>query len=468
MQNSTMRICALWAAAAAMLVSAAVIAQSGADASGMLDANASIAWLLVSAFGIGLALTFTPCVLPLIPILSAIIVSQDGGQGNRLKGGLLSIAYVLGTIVTYAAIGAVAGATGDQLQAYLQIPWVIATLAAIIVAAALSLFGLYEIRLPSAWTTKMQARSARLGGGRVGAVFALGIVSALIIGACVTPLLISVLGVVIARGDPLLGAMVMASMALGMGAVLVAIGFGLSYLLPKAGAWMQRVMHVLGVMLIALAIYLLETIPQVPTLFLWSALLIVLAVYLGATRKLACDAGGFERLLKGAGIIAFIWGAVSLVGASAGNRDVTNPLPQMASILTPGGGSAAAESSPDTKAFMYARSRSEYDEFLRQAALSSKPLLIDFYADWCLDCKRMDRTTYADAQVIDRLQSNFTPLKIDVTDPNDEFGREMRRKFSVFGPPALVLVHAADVPGNFSLVYGYMDVAELMSFLSQS
>ena len=449
---------------------ASAYAQSGADTVNVMEAQASAFWLIVSAFGVGLLLTFTPCVLPLIPILSAIIVSQEQQPGGgRLKGGILSISYVLGTIVTYAAIGAVAGASGDQLQAYFQIPWVLAIMSAVIVVAALSLFGLYEIRLPSAFQTKMQESSAKLGGGRIGAVFALGIISALIIGACVTPLLISVLGIVVTMGDPLLGAATMTSMALGMGAVLIAAGFGLSYVLPRTGVWMQRVMHALGVMLIALAIYLLETIPQVPTLFLWAAFFIVVAVYLGATRKLTVESSGFQQILKGVGIFALVWGIVSLIGASVGNRDMTSPLPQLTSILAFNGQAGSTKAQSTAKSvFVYARDSSEFENLSQQAQTDSKPLLVDFYADWCLDCKRMDRTTYSDPEVIAYLENNFTLVKIDVTDPNNEFGRAMRKKLQVFGPPALVLVNTGDGSDSPKLTYGYMGVEQLMNFLSES
>ena len=286
-----------------------VYAQTGSGAISLLNPESSVLLLIISAFGVGLLLTFSPCVLPLIPIVSAIIVSQGEQKSSRMRGGVLSSIYVLGTIVTYAAIGAVAGATGDQLQAYFQIPWVIGIVAAVLVAGALSLFGIYEFRLPSSFETRMQESASRLGGGRIGSVFILGIVSALVVGACVTPLIISVLGIAVAKGDPLLGAIMMSSMAFGMGAVLIAIGFGLSYILPKTGAWMERIKHLLGVMLVALAIYLLEAIPNVPVLFLWAAFLIVFALFLGATRKLPQKATGSHQFLKGVGIVVLIWGS---------------------------------------------------------------------------------------------------------------------------------------------------------------
>ena len=445
-----------------------VYAQTGNGAISLLNPEAGVLLLIISAFGVGLLLTFTPCVLPLIPIVSAIIVSQGDQKGSRMRGGVLSSIYVLGTIVTYAAIGAVAGATGDQLQAYFQIPWVIGIVAAVLVAGALSLFGLYEIRLPSSFETKMQESASRLGGGRIGTVFILGIVSALVVGACVTPLIISVLGIAVAKGDPLLGAIMMSSMAFGMGAVLIAIGFGLSYILPKTGAWMERMKHLLGVMLVALAIYLLETIPAVPVLFLWAAFLIVLAIYLGATRKLPHKATGSHQFLKGAGIVVLIWGVVSLIGAAVGNRDVTQPLPQLAAMLSPDSVIATAPSEKISKSvFTYVRNIEEFDGLLKKASLDNRPVLLDFYADWCLDCKRMDRTTFQDPSIVALLNATFTAMKVDVSDPNDDFGHTLRKRYSVFGPPALVLFDSSGNVLDGPPTYGYLNAEELTDLLSR-
>ncbi len=450
----------------ALAASVGVLALETNGTSIMFGSESSAAWLLLSAFGIGLALTFTPCVLPLIPIVSAIVVSEHSEHGNnRVRGGILSIAYVVGTIVTYSAIGAVAGATGDQLQAYFQNPWVLGLMSAVITAAALSLFGLYELRLPSVFETKMQESSARLGGGRIGTVFVLGAVSALIVGACVTPLLISVLGIVIARGDPWFGAASMASMALGMGVVLIAIGFGLSSALPKTGAWMETVKHILGVMLIALAIYLLEPITQVPTLLLWAVLFIVVAVYLGATRKLPQESNGRQVVLKGLGVAVMVWGVVSLVGASVGNRDVINPLPQLPALLSMGGTGGSSAPAQFKSPFTYARTNKEFEQFIQLADDANKPLLIDFYANWCLDCKRMDRTTFRDSDVVARLQQNYTAVKIDVTDPDDEFSRSLRKQLNVFGPPALVLISQGSQVVSDRIMYGYLNVEQMMDFL---
>ncbi len=281
-------------------------------------------WLVISAFGTGLLLTFTPCVLPLIPILSSIVVGQN--RYSRMRGGVLSIIYVSGTVVAYAFIGAVAGATGDQLSAYFQNAWAIGIMSAVFVLMSLSLFGIYEIRLPVAFESRIQEHSMKIGGGRVGAVFTLGVLSALVVSACVSPLLISALSIAIARADPYLGAAMMTSMALGMGAILIGIGFGASIALPKAGPWMDRLKQFFGVLLLSVAIYLLGNLPEVPVLLLWGALFIVTGVFLGASQELPADAGGWRYFWKGVGLVLLIWGILNLIGGLIGNRDVLQPL----------------------------------------------------------------------------------------------------------------------------------------------
>lgn len=304
----------------------------------------SIWWLLVTAFGTGLLLTFTPCVLPLIPILSSIIAGSEASN-TGMRAGLLSLVYVLGTVAAYAAVGAVAGATGDQLQAYFQNAWALGIMSAVFVLMSLSLFGLYEIRMPTAIESRIQQGTMKLGGGRVGAVFALGVLSALVVSACVSPLLISILGIAIAKADPYLGAAMMTFMALGMGAILIAIGFGIGLALPKAGPWMDRLKQGMGVMLLAVAIYLLGNIPEVPVLVLWAVLFIVTGVFLGATQQLPEDAGGWRMLWKGFGLVLLFWGALSLIGAVMGNRDVLQPLSQLAAVETTVAGSDRFRSS---------------------------------------------------------------------------------------------------------------------------
>ncbi|MDE0309172.1 MAG: protein-disulfide reductase DsbD [Acidiferrobacterales bacterium] len=300
---------------------------SGSGAGDARDGSAW--WLLLTALGTGILLTFTPCVLPLIPILSSIVVGSDASNAG-LRGGVLSIIYVSGTIVAYAAVGAVAGATGDQLQAYFQNAWAISIMSAVFVLMSLSLFGFYEIRLPSAFESRVQESTMRIGGGKAGAVFVLGLLSALVVSACVSPLLISVLGVAIAKADPYLGASMMASMALGMGAILIAIGFGFGVVLPKAGPWMDRLKQAMGVLILAVAIYLLGNIPQVPVLALWAVLFIITGVFLGATQPLPENPSGWKLLYKGLGLVLVFWGALSLIGAVMGNRDVMQPLSQFA------------------------------------------------------------------------------------------------------------------------------------------
>ena len=317
--------------------SAQTLPSSTPGLAGAVESTA-IWWLLITAFGTGLLLTFTPCVLPLIPILSSIIVGNDQSK-KGIRGGTLSIIYVSGTVVAYAIVGAVAGATGDQLQAYFQNPWALGIMSALFALMALSMFGLYEIRMPSAFETRIQESSMEMGGGRIGAVFVLGLLSALVVSACVSPLLISVLGIAMAKGDPYLGAAMMTAMALGMGAILIAIGFGIGVVLPKAGGWMDRLKQGMGVMLLGVAIYLLGNIPDFPVLVLWAVLLIVVGVFLGATQQLPEDAGGWRYLWKGVGLVLLLWGVLSLLGGVMGNRDVLRPLAQFAAadhVIVPG------------------------------------------------------------------------------------------------------------------------------------
>ncbi|KAA3632072.1 MAG: protein-disulfide reductase DsbD, partial [Proteobacteria bacterium] len=422
--------------------------------------NSFVGYLL-SAFGVGLLLTFTPCVLPMIPILSSIIVGQ-GANMTRAKGGALSFIYVLGTAVTYAVIGWVAGATGEQLQAYFQNIWAIGVLAVVFVLMALSMFGLYKIQMPSFIQSRLQQTSSTIQGGTASMVFVLGLMSALIVGACVSPLLISLLTIAITEGDPVLGASMMVAMAAGMGVFLVAIGMGAGFLLPRAGAWMERVNYVFGVMLIAVAIYLLTAVPTVPVLLLWAALLIIVGVYMGATQALPEGASGWRYLNKGIGTIALVWGVLALVGGLAGNRDIMNPIPAgtFGVTATAGGGQDHEET-----LFVQVSSLEELDAQLAVARDQGRHLMLDFYADWCTDCIRMEKSTFVDTDVRRRFDREFVLAQVDVTDPNHEGGKAIKRRYGVYGPPAMLFFREGGEEIRDLRLYGYRGKDEFLAIL---
>src|SRR3989344_2076544 len=427
---------------------------------------------IAAAFGIGLLLTFTPCVLPMIPILSSVIVGSSDRHVTKLEGGLLSSAYVLGTAVTYTVAGVIAGATGDQLQAYFQHPAAIVTFGTLLGFLALSMFGFYELQLPAFLQSELHKHSAdihlKTRHTKVGAlfgVFGMGLVAALIVGACVSPLLISALGVAIANRDPLLGGAIMFAMALGMGVILIAIGVGAGFLLPKAGVWMEKVKHVFGVMLLGVAIYLLGILPQVPVLLLWAMLFIVSGVYLGATQSLPAGASGWQYLWKGFGTVLLIWGVLALLGGFAGNRDIMNPLP-----VTALGGAGAAPSGTAAAGqhpFERVQTLRELDSRLAAAKAAGKPAMIDYYADWCTDCLRMEKATFAMPGVRAEMTGRFVLLQADVTDPNDAEVKAMKQRFGVFGPPAMLFFDSNGVERRDLRAYGFRGPDEFLAMLRQ-
>lgn len=410
---------------------------------------------LLAAFGVGLLLTFTPCVLPMIPILSSIIVGQGDEKITKLRGGILSLTYVLGTSVTYTAAGVMAGKTGEQLQAYFQNVWAIGILSGILVIMALSMFGLFELHMPSFIQSRLHSHNHK--GGKLVGVFIMGIISSLIVGACVSPLLITVLGLAITTKDPVLGGGVMFAMSMGMGVILIAIGIGAGSILPKAGKWMENVKHVFGVLLLAVAIYLLGVLPEVPVLYLWAALLIVTAIYLGATESIPVGSSGRRYLWKGAGIVLLIWGVFALLGGMSGNRDILNPLPLSTFGLNKVSVSGTADQpdSAHTELFEKVSTMEEITVRMNQARAQNKPVAIDFFATWCVDCLRMEKSTFMDSRIGKLLRNEFILLQVDVTDPKDPHGRAIKKHFGVFGPPAMLFFSATGKPLEELNFYGY-------------
>jgi len=419
--------------------------------------------LILAAFGAGLLLTFTPCVLPMIPILSGVIVRSGDQTLSKAQAGLVSYSYVLGTAVTYTAAGVLAGATGEQLQAYFQNPWAIGIFAAILFLLALSMFGLYELQMPSFIQSKLHYHSHKIKGGSFMGAFGLGLVSALIVGACVSPVLIGVLGVAITNGDPLLGGGIMFAMAHGQGVALVAAGIGAGFLLPKAGAWMDRIKYVFGVMLVGVAIYLLGFLPQVPVLLLWSVLLIVTAVYMSATQPLPADASGWRYLWKGFGTFFLIWGGLALLGGLMGERDVLRPVPfgKLANITA----GAPATAAPAGELFHRYTRLQDIENAMSRARQQGRPVILDYYADWCTDCLRMEATTFKDARVRAALK-RFELLQADVTDNNDT-AKAVKKKFGVLGPPAMLIFDANGEERKELRFYGYKNSEEFLALLAR-
>ncbi|MHB8345612.1 MAG: protein-disulfide reductase DsbD [Acidiferrobacterales bacterium] len=426
---------------------------------------------MLAAFGTGILLTFTPCVLPMIPILSSVIVGQSDRNVTKLRTGMLSLSYVLGTATTYTVAGALAGATGLQLQAYFQNPYAISLFSAIFVFLALSMFGFYDLQVPASiqsllhrHSQELHKKSHRFTGGAFIGTFALGLLSALIVGACVSPLLISALGIAITSHDPVLGAAVMFSIAMGTGAMLVAMGVGAGALLPKAGPWMDKVKHVFGVLLLGVAIYVLSALPQVPVLLLWAVLLIVTGVYLGATQSLGKDASGWNYLGKGVGTVMLIWGIIALLGGLNGRRDILNPLP----LVSIPGSTAQMTGKPATQAPLFRRysRRREILAAMAEARAQGKPVVLDFYASWCVDCVQLERGTFSDPRVRTALHP-FVALQADVTD-NGAATRALKREFGVLGPPAVLWFSPDGREMKQLRSYGYRSTDQFLATIRQA
>ena len=343
-----------------------------------------------------------------------------------MRGFLLAAAYVFGMALTYAAAGVAAGLSGAMLAAALQNPWVLGAFAAIFVALALAMLGVYQLQLPVALQSRLADATNRMHGGRAAGVFVMGALSALIVGPCVAAPLAGALLYISQSRDVVLGGFALFALALGMGAPLLAVGASAGALLPKAGPWMETVNRFFGVLLLGVAIYIVSPfLPVSVQMGAWGALLIGTAIFLRATDPLPADAHGFQRFSKGVGVIALVTGIAYAIGALSGSRDLLQPLSGL-------GAGAVAERSVETP-FQRVGSLSELEARIAQAG---KPVMLDFYADWCVSCKEMERYTFTDERVRKRL-GDLLLLQADVTANSPEHAALLKR-FRLFGPPGIV------------------------------
>jgi len=393
-------------------------------------------WLIAAAFfGAGVLLTFTPCVLPMIPILSGIIVGE-GRNVTRTRAFTLSSAYVLGMSVTYTAIGIGAALSGNLLSAALQNPWVLSAFAAVFVLLSLSMFGFYELQLPAGFHARITETSNRLKGGHLGAVVLMGIFSAAIVSPCVAAPLAGALLYISQTRDVMLGGIALFAMSIGMGVPLILVGVFEGAFLPKSGHWMRSVKHFFGVLLLGVAIWIVSPVlPAMAQMLAWAALLIGSAMALRAIDPLPPEAGTAARLWKGAGFLALLAGAALAIGALSGSRDVLRPLAGLV---------AGGERGTHEVRFARVRNLAELETRL---AAAGQPVMLDFYADWCVSCKEMEAFTFSDARVKAKFEGMLL-LQADVT-ANSPEDKALLRRFSLFGPPGIIFFdrHGKEIPG---------------------
>ena len=415
-------------------------------------------WLIVAAFfGFGLLLAFTPCVFPMIPILSGIIAGQGPAITTR-KAFTLSLVYVLAMALTYTVAGVLAGLFGANLQATFQNPWILSAFALVFVGLALSMFGFYELQLPSSLQSKIAEVSNQQEGGTLIGVAIMGFLSALIVGPCVAPPLFGALIYISQTGDAVLGGVALFALSMGMGAPLIAIGTSAGKLLPRAGAWMDAVKAVFGVLLLGVAILLLERIlPAAVAMLLWGLLLICSAVYMGALTQLPAGAGGWSKLWKGLGVFLLVYGTLMLVGAAAGGKDTIQPLRGLAV----GGGTGAAA---EHLTFKRVKTVGDLDRELAAAQAAGMPAMLDFYADWCVSCKEMERYTFSDPAVIAEM-GRFVLLQADVTDNDADDQALMQGRFGIPGPPAMLFFDAKGAELRPYRLVGFKPAAEFTDHL---
>lgn len=382
-------------------------------------------------FVAGMVLSLLPCSYPMIPILSAIVIGE-GTRATRARGFALSLTYVLGMALVYTALGIAAALVGQSLGAWLQNPWVLGAFGVLLTVFALTLIGGIDLALPQRWQDGAAQASNRRSGGRFLAVATMGALSALVVGACMTAPLFAVLAFIAHTGNAFLGGAALFAMGLGLGVPLLIIGLGAGTVLPRAGAWMDGVKVFFGVVLLAAALWIvwpvLGAVAQLGLSALW---LLVAAAALGLFTPQSGGASVWRRLGRGLGAALAIWAATLLVGLAAGSSDPLRPLAVLAARAPGGGAAAAAHEGP---AFAAVRSSAELDQVLKQA---TQPVMLDFYADWCVSCKEMEHLTFTDPRVSARL-AQMQLVRADVT-ANNADDQALLKRFGLFGPPGIIV-----------------------------
>jgi thioredoxin:protein disulfide reductase len=391
-------------------------------------------WTLLGGFYVaGLLLSFTPCVLPMVPILSSIIAGH--GTVSTRKGFLLSLSYVLGMAATYTAAGALAAVAGNQVQALFQKPWLITSFSALFVVLALGMFGLFELQMPAAVQTRLANLANRQKGGTFLGTAIIGALTSLIVTTCVAPPLIGALTFISQTGNVARGSGALFALSIGMGSPLLLVGASAGQLLPRVGPWMNTVKAAFGVLMLGMAIWMMERVlAGSVTLVLWSLLVFLTGVFLGAFEPLPANPSHARRLSKGLGVLACLYGALMLIGATLGGENPLQPIPQ-ATLGRSSTGGALAAARPALE-FHPIETVAALDQALAEARSAHQPVMLDFTADWCISCKEMEHKTFPDQGVIGALKP-FMLLRADVT-ANDSDDQALLQRFHSYGPPTIV------------------------------
>ena len=412
---------------------------------------------LVSFFGFGLLLSLTPCVFPMIPILSGIIVGK-GHKLNTTRAFLLSLSYVVASAFTYTIFGVLAALFGSNLQAVFQEPWIIALFSGIFVLLALSMFGFYSLELPDFIRAKLHNSSEKHRDGSMWGAAIMGALSSLIVGPCVAAPLAGALIYIGQTGDVALGGSALFVMGMGMGVPLLIMGASAGKLLPKAGTWLNATNAVFGVLMLGVAVWMLSRIlPPEITMLLWALLLILPAIYLKAVDSLPEHSSGWRKLWKGVGIIMLAYGLLLLIGFSLGNSNPLKPLQ--------GFGITAAKANDEGLRFERVASLAELGNRINLANANNQPVMLDFYADWCISCKEMEAYTFTDAKVKQAL-TGFVLLQADVTKQSEE-DKALLTKFNLIGPPAILFFDGNQQEKQALRVIGYQDALTFIKTLKQ-
>ena len=419
-------------------------------------------WLTIATFfGMGLLLTFTPCVLPMVPILSSIIVGK-GDSISTNRAFLLSLVYVLAMALTYTVAGVLIGLSGENIQATLQHPYVLVSFALLFVALSFSMFGYYELQMPAFIQNRLTSVSNRQKGGSFSGVATMGFLSALIVGPCVTAPLVGALIYIGQTGDAVLGGAALFALSMGMGLPLLIIGTTFGKYLPQAGAWMDVTKSIFGVMLLGLAIYMLDrVIPGWATMLLSALLLITTAMFMGAFDSLPTEAPGWRKVSKGFGFAALVYGTLLMIGVATGTGTLLKPMQG----LSLAGNHESGETTAAHPTFETVKTIDDLNARLADARASNTPVMFDFYADWCISCKEMEAFTFTDPVVAAKMNKALL-LQADVT-ANDEADKALLKEFGIFGPPAIIFYDSEGVEQRSTRVVGYMPAEDFSGILDR-